>query len=292
MPSASRKTIANIVPKAALLLLAVGINTVEYLFPRIPFLPWLKPGLANAVTIIWIVRWGAADALLFTVLRSWITSFYFGFSLVSLMLSMSGGLAAAIGMGALWTCFGRRGWLGLVGLGIAGAALHNAGQLCALYFLLTAAAGIWYQVPFMLAASLVFGAATGVLAHALMPLLAGSDPKSDFAGLREPPTRNFALRLVAGGLLLGASIGVVFLHAWPLLAASAAAASVLAVAVAERGKLSVLFYPIGRFWLLFVFVAVMNIFFSYGRSAFGLSFVTQDGLRETVLAVAAFMDMD
>jgi hypothetical protein len=50
--------------KAALLLVAVAINTLEFFIPRIPLFPWMKPGLANIVTIIWIVRWGFADALL------------------------------------------------------------------------------------------------------------------------------------------------------------------------------------------------------------------------------------
>jgi hypothetical protein len=65
----------DIAAKTALLLLAVGLNAFEYLLPRIPVFPWLKPGLANIVTIVWIIRWGAADALVFSIVRSWITLF-------------------------------------------------------------------------------------------------------------------------------------------------------------------------------------------------------------------------
>jgi heptaprenyl diphosphate synthase len=284
MPSPNKMAGSDLAAKTALLLLAVGINALEYFFPRIPFLPWLKPGLANVVTIIWILRWGATDAIIFTALRSWITSFYFGFSLVSLVLSMSGGIAAALGMGVLWTLFGKRRWLGLVGLGIAGAVLHNSGQLCAIYFLLTATTLLWYQLPFMLGASLVFGAVTGILAYALAPrLAAGSrEVETDCTGFASPPIRNFALRFVGGGFLLSASVAVVFLHAPAFLGVAAAAATILAVAAA-RGNLAMLVYPVARFWLLFAFIGIMDTFFSYGRTAFGLSFVTHEGLRETGL---------
>ena len=253
----------DIAAKCALLLLAIGINALEYLLPRIPVLPWLKPGLANIVTIIWILRWGAADALLFSIVRSWITSFYFGFSLVSFALSMSGGLVAAAGMGALWLLFGKRGWLGLVGLGIAGAALHNTGQLCGVYVLIAATDVIWYQVPFMLLASLVFGALTGFFAHALLPIL--SKEPSATADFKAKRVGNAGLRLIAGGALLAVSIGITIIRSPLILVVCAVLASLLAFGI-RRGKFGVLLFPIRRFWLLFVFVAVMYLFFSYGRT--------------------------
>jgi len=276
----NRENSPEIAAKTALLLLAVGINALEYLLPRVPVLPWLKPGLANIVTIIWIIRWGAADAIFFSIVRSWITSFYFGFSLVSFVLSMSGGLVAAAGMGTLWLLFGRRGWLGLVGLGIAGAVLHNAGQLCGVYFLLTASMVIWYQFPFMLLASLVFGTVTGFFAHALLPMLTrGSPAPVDF---NTAMTGKAPLRLIAGGALLAASIGIAIIRSPLVLGVSALLASLLAFG-SSRWKFRAFLFPVSRFWLLFVFVGVMYLFFSYGRTAAGISFVTYEGIRETLL---------
>jgi heptaprenyl diphosphate synthase len=275
---------SDIAPKTALLLLAVGINALEYLFPRIPFLPWLKPGMANAVTIIWIIRWGAADALLFSMVRTWITSFYFGFSLVSLVLSMSGGLLAAAGMGVLWNLFGKRGWLGLAGLGIAGAALHNIGQLGAVYAMLTATAAIWYQAPFMLAASIVFGALSGLLGHALLPTI-GTETvpgPSPVNGTADAPVASAGLRLIAGIAIIAGSIAIVPVRSPVWLGAAAAGATILAAGLAKR-KIAVLVYPVTRFWLLFVFIAVMYLFFSYGRAMAGIPFVTHEGVRETLL---------
>ena len=88
--------------------------------PRIPFLPWLKPGLANCITVVWIIRFGVKDAILFTLLRSWISGFYFGFSLLTLSLSLSGGIVATAAMGMAWNVLGKRGLLGTIGLSITG----------------------------------------------------------------------------------------------------------------------------------------------------------------------------
>jgi heptaprenyl diphosphate synthase len=270
---------AEIAAKTALLLLAVGINSLEYMLPRIPVFPWLKPGLANIVTIIWILRWGAADALLFSVVRSWITSFYFGFSLVSLGLSLSGGLVSAAGMGALWLLFGRRGWLGLAGLGIAGAVLHNAGQLCGVYLFIAATPVLWYQVPFMLGASLVSGALTGFFAYALLPMLLTTASAPAVFNAMTPGKGT--LRCVAGAGLLAASIGITVLHSSAVLGMCAVLATVLSW-VMTRWKLGALLLPITRFWLLFAFVAVMYLFFSYGRTVAWLPFVTYEGIHETM----------
>ena len=275
-----RVNTADIPARTALMLLAVSINALEYMLPRIPVFPWLKPGLANIVTIIWILRWGAADAMLFSIVRSWITSFFFGFSLLSLGLSLSGCLVSAAGMGALWLLFGRRGWLGLAGLGIAGAVLHNTGQLCGVYLFIAAAPVLWYQVPFMLCASLVFGALTGFFAYTLLPVLITT--ASATAAFNAMRVDNGLLRCVAGVGLLAASIGITVLHSPVVLGMCALLATLLSCWLTQ-GNISVFLLPAVRFWLLFVFVAVMYLFFSYGRTFAGLPFVTYEGIQETLL---------
>ena len=143
--------------KAVWLLVAVALNALEF-FPRLPFFPWLKPGLANAVTMIWIIKYGTADAVLYTILRSWISGFYFGFSFLTLALSLSGGITATLAMGAVWRILGSKGLLGTVGIGITGALFHNAGQLATVYFLVVHNFSVFYQIPFMAAASILLEA--------------------------------------------------------------------------------------------------------------------------------------
>ena len=134
--------------KAVWLLLGVALNTLELFIPRIPLLPWLKPGLANGITILWIIKFGMTDALLYTLIRVWISSFYFGFSLITMGLALSGGLISTAAMGIAWKTLGRKRALGTIGLGITGAIMHNAGQLAAVYFLLTRNNAVLYQLCF------------------------------------------------------------------------------------------------------------------------------------------------
>ena len=121
---------SELTKKAVWLLIAVALNALELFIPRIPILPWLKPGLANSITIIWLVKYGLNDAILYTILRTWISGFYFGFSFVTLTLSLSGGIAASLAMGLAWKLFGKRGHLGTVGIGITGAVFHNLARHC------------------------------------------------------------------------------------------------------------------------------------------------------------------
>ncbi len=84
--------------KACLLLLSVSLAALELFIPRVPLLPWLKPGLANIVAVAWVVLYGPRDALLYVLIRSWLIGFYFGFSLISLLLGTAGGMCAVLGM--------------------------------------------------------------------------------------------------------------------------------------------------------------------------------------------------
>jgi hypothetical protein len=174
--------------------------------------------------------------------------------------------------------------LGLVGLGIAGAVMHNTGQLCGVYLFVASSAAVWYQIPFMLVASLIFGAITGLLSFSLVPLfyhgtVIGINENNGFSEARILHRKS---RLIAGMALLSASIALVFLKSPGALGIAAACAALLAL-VAARGRPGVLFYPITSFWMLFLFVAIMYGFFSYGQSVSGLSFVTHEGIRETGL---------
>ena len=159
------------VRKTVWLLLGVALNTLELFLPRIPLLPWLKPGLANSITMLWIIRYGLTDALIYTTIRVWISSFYFGFSLITMGLALSGGLLSTAAMGIAWKTLGRKNLLGTVGLGITGAVMHNTGQLAAVYFLLTRNRAIFYQLPFMGIAALFFGGLIGLIAPVLWRIL-------------------------------------------------------------------------------------------------------------------------
>jgi heptaprenyl diphosphate synthase len=293
---ADRTATVQTTEKTLWLLLAVALNTLELFIPRMPILPWLKPGLANCITIVWIIRYGTADALLYTLLRVWISSFYFGFSLITMSLAVSGGASATLAMGLAWQLLGRKGRLGTLGLGIIGAVFHNAGQLLAVYFLLTRNGVVFYQIPFMGGAALLFGGCIGAIVPTLWRILvpdethgvrremavSGQTPQSRTPSTallqsRQYPPRGFSTILNIA--ILAGSISLVAVHDLVMLGSIAASTTLLCFFALGR-KPSVVVYPL-RMWALFLFVGLVYLFFSYGTRVAFIPFVTYEGLQDT-----------
>lgn len=271
-----------IILKTTLLLVAITINALELFLPRIPFLPWLKPGLANCVTIVWIIRYGTMDAILFSLLRVWLVGFYTGFSFISLCLSLSGGVSATFVMGTVWYALGRKGLIGTIGLAVIGAMFHNLGQLTAVYFLLTYNVYLFYQVPFMILASIGFGVLVGILAPMFGQLCDQALEKIRHTAISLPSHEKlspFYTTISVSMLLL--SISLVFINTRLVL---------LALALLMTGTVQVIlgpsvqnfFFPIRRFWLLFVFVACLLLFLPYGKKVPWVPWITYEGLEATI----------
>jgi heptaprenyl diphosphate synthase len=264
--------------KAMLLLIAVALNAVEMAFPRLPFLPWLKPGFANIITIIWIVKFGFKDALLYTALRVWISGFYFGFSLFALSLSLTGGLLSTAVMSMLWISLGKRGLVGTVGMGVAGALFHNAGQLTVVYFLMSRNMSLFGQIPFMLGAAVIFGSVVGGLTPVVRKIVdlgsagnAAADA-TDFAAGQ--PVKRIDKFVVV--LTFAVSISLMFVNDLAALITAAILFSLAALALNPK-KAGVAVYPV-KFYTLFLFIAVTHLFFTYGTRADWLPFTTNEGL--------------
>lgn len=266
--------------KTALLLLAVALNALEFFIPRIPFLPWLKPGLANIVTIVWIVKYGTMDALVYTLLRSWISGFYFGFSFITLGLSLSGGIVATLSMGLAWRYLGKRNIIGTIGIGITGAVFHNLGQLATVYFTIARSLYIFYQLPFMLIAALIAGSFVGFLSQPLARVM------NDFSSPLTIDNKKYTDKSpspVQNGLsiiLLLLCVALLFIDHTPALILTAA--TVTAVSLFTNGfTLKTLFHPF-RFWMLFAFIAIVYLFFSYGTRISAAPIITREGVEATI----------
>jgi len=268
--------------KAIWILLAVAISAAESFFPRIPLFPWLKPGLANCVTLIWIIEFGAVDALLFFFIRSWIVGFYFGFSFLTIMVSLSGGVIATIAMGICWNVAGKRGVLGAIGISIIGALMHNFGQLVAVYFLMVNNIHLFYQVPVMLIASVFFGGLTGLLAPPLLAFLRQTRGPTQnllaFPSMTAAPVspRDAIISLC----IITGSFALVFVND-PLPLALCALTTTAVIQVIFKGSWKFLVQPVKRYWLLFFFIACLQLFYSYGTRIDRLPFLTREGIRIT-----------
>ncbi|MDO5576824.1 MAG: Gx transporter family protein, partial [Fibrobacter sp.] len=285
MQSADKNIAANFTPniarKTIWLLVAIALNALELFIPRIPFLPWLKPGIANAVTIIWIIRFGVKDAVLYTILRSWISSFYFGLSFLTIILSISGGVLATLAMGGAWKWLGKKGLLGTTGMGIIGALFHNVGQLVTVYFVLTRNTSVFYQFPFMCAASVVFG---GVAGGIIMPILwhvINDRPLSHALSLPVSATldKYTAVHVAVSLFVLVGCVSLFMVSDFFVLLTLALVLSVVG-AVLKKDIKTVL-YPL-RLWPIFLFIMLIYLGFSYGKRIEFLPFLTYEGVSVTV----------
>lgn len=268
--------------KTVLLLLAVSINVLELCIPRIPFLPWLKPGIANCITIIWIVRFGLTDALLYTILRVWLSSFYVGFSLVTMGLALSGGILSTLAMGLLCVPLRQRTrMVGTIGTAITGAFFHNIGQLIAVYMLLVKNDILFYQVPFMIAASLLFGSLTGFLVPFFWNILSRLFVTTPVVNrILQKKIPNISYMRISGILLLLVSAMTILLIDNMLTLLILAGTVTIAVFFLTGLRFSSLVYPV-RFWFLFLIIAFVYLLFSYGTTIPGISMLTYEGLNDT-----------
>ena len=93
---------------------------------------------------------------------------------------------ATCAMGIAWHIFGKRKLMGTIGLAIVGAVFHNMGQLLTVFVLLTYNVYLFYQIPFMIVASIVFGILVGLLAPMLAQLANGASDKMGGGAIRMP----------------------------------------------------------------------------------------------------------
>ena len=269
--------------KSGLLLFAIALNTIELFIPRIPFFPWLKPGLANIITIVWIIRYSFIDSLLFITLRVWILSFYFGFSFITFTLGYSGAICACCAMTICWNIFGKKKILGTIGIAIIGAAFHNAGQLLAVYFLMAKNTHLFYQTPLMLFASVLFGGIVGFLVPVLINIITEISYKKYDYKIKIPESNTIIIpHIFISILLLFLCISLIFISNTSFLFITAVSIT-LYVQYLVKGSISTLLLPLRRFWLMFIFIGILHSFFTYGIRVYPFFPVTYEGIHKTLI---------
>jgi len=130
-------------------------------------LPWLKPGLANSVTLAVIILFGLRKAMLVILVRQMAANLLMGTLLgPSFLLGLSGSTGAAL---AMYLVFHSKAvkYVGLISISAAGAIASNLCQLAVAAKIL-GNMYIWYQLPFMLLASVPAGILVGYLTYMLL----------------------------------------------------------------------------------------------------------------------------
>ncbi len=125
-------------------------------------LPWLKPGLANSVTLSVLLIFGFRKALMVILVRQVSAHLLMGTLLgPSFALGMAGSAGSAIGMYLILNTIGTKN-IGLVSISASGAVASNLTQLAMATYIL-GNTKIWYQLPLMLLASIPAGILVGYL---------------------------------------------------------------------------------------------------------------------------------
>ncbi len=144
----------------ALLMLAIGLHVFEASLPSLG--PWFKPGLANLVTLLALLLMGPRAAMKLAIGRIIVGSFFIGTLFTpTFIISMAGGLTAALVMIAAWR------WIpgiSLVGISLLGALAHMLAQFVAVEFLFIQQPALYYALPPLLAISCISGWINGALA--------------------------------------------------------------------------------------------------------------------------------
>ncbi len=126
----------------------------------------IRPGIANIITLLTLSIFGIFEAVLVTGCRSVLAAIATGKLLsVPFLLSMSGGIIAAVTMGLIYN---RNKELGVVGVSIVGATVHNFTQLLVIYLVLIKNPGVLNLLPWLWIAALVTGSLVGITAGSIL----------------------------------------------------------------------------------------------------------------------------
>lgn len=140
---------------------AIALTIAEAAIPS-P-LPGVKPGLANIVVLIVLLRHGWREAVWVSLLRVVAGSLMIGqFLAPGFFLSLAG-TASSLALLALAVRLPRR-WFGAVSQSILAAFAHIAGQVALARLWLVPHDGVFYLVPVFAASALVFGVVNGLVA--------------------------------------------------------------------------------------------------------------------------------
>lgn len=144
--------------------LALGLSFVERFIPLPIFLPGIKLGLANVVTLVALCILDRRSAFAILTARCLLGSLFGG--LTGLAFSLSGGL---VSLGVMTLALGSKK-LSLYGVSVLGAAAHNIAQILVAMGLM-ASPLVGAYLPWLLVASVVTGLLTGGVCAGVLRVL-------------------------------------------------------------------------------------------------------------------------
>ncbi len=141
---------------------AIGI-ILQYIESKILIspVPGGKLGLCNIVSIINIFMFGGKNAIMISLIRSFLGAFLTG-GAMALPYSITGALFSTAVMSVIKKYLYPK--VSMIGISITGAAVHNIMQICVAAVILTSGY-IFSYLPFLLVVAVASGAVTGYAAQ-------------------------------------------------------------------------------------------------------------------------------
>ena len=142
---------------------AIAIALVESAVPS-P-LPGVKPGLANIITLLVLLRYDWVTAAWVTILRVFAVSLLVGqFLAPGFVLSLGGAIASLLVLYlALPLVRHLPAWFGPITLSLIAALAHMLTQLLIVRLWLVPSPGVWVLAPVFIGAALLFGTLNGLI---------------------------------------------------------------------------------------------------------------------------------
>jgi len=145
--------------------MAIFFAVAETVVPK-P-LPWMRLGLANAITLYALSIMRVKEALIIVVARVIAASLLVGtFLSIGFILSLTGALTSFAVMCFFYSICKR--WISLVGISVLGAVTSNASQLFIVNTLFVNSRLSYYFLPFLFLFALVGGTISGLFGRFLV----------------------------------------------------------------------------------------------------------------------------
>jgi len=155
---------------------AIVLSVAEAAIPT-P-LPGVKPGLANIVVLLVLLRHGWSEAAWVALLRVFATSLLLGQLFApGFFLSLAGTLATLVLLAAIVHL--PRRWFGPVSLSVLAAFAHIGGQMLLARVWLVPHAGLWALWPVFSATATFFGIVNGLITARLQANPQHTNSESD-----------------------------------------------------------------------------------------------------------------
>ncbi|MCB9495857.1 MAG: Gx transporter family protein [Fibrobacteria bacterium] len=209
MPSSERLPALEARLFAGALLAASGLQLIELLLPRIPLLPWLRPGLSWIVLLPFLLDFGVAPTLALFVARNFLSMAFGGQPASTFLISTVAGSATLLAVGGVARALVGRGWLGRSGASLLLASTFNAGQLLLVAVVLVGSTGYFSQIGPLL----LWSIASGLLVARLSLGLGEGRGWEDLASLSGAdatvePRHGSRLQAVLAGVGMAASLAL------------------------------------------------------------------------------------